>query len=165
MITISKSAGSKLPDRTILIGHPSGKRSARRRRSALKGKPIGQSGPERFLPIGHWSCIWRQNRAIGQAKTRLPQRLILGRRLVPAPAQALSSQYERSSVHSRRLALAGLFPAAAKLGSDAVQTSVVWIAVEVEAWEPEPIAARGALGSTIRSTRMIDGCRFDQAIE
>jgi predicted DNA-binding transcriptional regulator AlpA len=48
-----------------------------------------------------------------------------------------------SRVHLRRLSIQGNFPAAVKLGSDAVQTSVVWLAEEVEQWE------QGAAGAQV----------------
>jgi predicted DNA-binding transcriptional regulator AlpA len=58
-----------------------------------------------------------------------------------------------SRVHLRRLSIAGHFPAALKLGSDAVQTSVVWLAAEVEAWEAHRIAARDIKVAARQSVR------------
>jgi predicted DNA-binding transcriptional regulator AlpA len=49
-----------------------------------------------------------------------------------------------SRVHLRRLSLEGNFPAAVKLGSDAIQTSVVWVAEEIEQWEQDCIKRRDA---------------------
>ena len=57
-----------------------------------------------------------------------------------------------SRVHLRRLSIQGNFPAAVKLGSDAVQTSVVWLAEEVEAWEQACIARRDAKVAARRAT-------------
>jgi predicted DNA-binding transcriptional regulator AlpA len=49
-----------------------------------------------------------------------------------------------SRVHLRRLSLEGHFPASLKLGSDACQTTVCWVAAEVEAWEDQRIRERDA---------------------
>jgi predicted DNA-binding transcriptional regulator AlpA len=57
-----------------------------------------------------------------------------------------------SRVHLRRLSIEGHFPAAVKLGSDACQTSVVWLLEEVEAWEQACIARRDAKVAVRRAT-------------
>jgi predicted DNA-binding transcriptional regulator AlpA len=114
---------------------PELKRTLQRR--AQGGPPSPAGGDPKFIPAQH--APGRERGGVVAAPRGPP---LTGRRFLSYD-DLVARGIPYSRVHLRRLEISGHFPPRVELGAgNCVQTSVAWVAAEVEAWEDSRIAKR-----------------------